>query len=243
VSVLIYHTSDVHDRRGFGERLAKIVEPDALRVDCGDSLRGSSTIYRRNEPVMQEFAAARYSAQAVGNREFHYLHACFSARARAMPMPMICSNLLDLWGRTPPFVRSLRLSAGDTDIRLVALLAPQYRTGSGWEAIFGWRFLSTHAALDEMLALPEPADATILLSHLGLAADREIASRYPSLSAIIGGHSHETLELPEVVNGVPIAHAGPYARFAGRLELAPDGAGRLRLASYRLVPLLEAAAR
>jgi 2',3'-cyclic-nucleotide 2'-phosphodiesterase (5'-nucleotidase family) len=238
VNLVIYHTSDVHDRRGFGQRLAKLVEPDALLVDCGDSLRGSSTLYHRDEPIRRDFAAAPYRAQAVGNREFHYLHACFLARARALAMPMICSNLLDLRGRTPPFVRSLRAGAGGASVRLLALLAPQYRTGSGWERIFGWRFLSTHAALDEMLGAGEPADATILLSHLGLEEDRQLAARYPALSAIIGGHSHETLENPEMIGGVPIVHAGAYAHFAGRLELAPDGGGRMRFASFKLVPLL-----
>ncbi|MBV8171251.1 MAG: metallophosphoesterase [Candidatus Eremiobacteraeota bacterium] len=236
-TLVIYHTSDVHGRLGFGKKLAAIVEPDALLVDCGDSLTGSSTVYRRVEPVVAEFAAAPYRAQAVGNREFHYVHAWFAARARALPMPLICSNLLDLRERDAPYRRSLIVQAGGMRVRLLALLAPQYRTGSGWEFVFGWRCLSVRAAMDEMLAALEPADATIVLSHLGLDADRELANAYPSLSAIIGGHSHHTLERPEIVSGVPIVHAGAYAMNAGRLELDLSGA-RAQVASFRLIPLL-----
>ena len=236
-SLIIYHTSDVHGRLGFGQRLAAIVEPQALLVDCGDSLVGSSTVYRRTEPVIAEFAAAPYRAQAVGNREFHYVHAWFAARARAMPMPMICSNLLDLWDRAAPYRRSLVVDAGGTRVRLLALLAPQYRTGSGWERIFGWRFLSVRAAMDEMLASPEPADLTIVLSHLGLADDRELARAHPGLGAIIGGHSHDTLAQPEIISGVPIVHAGAFASNAGRLELDLRGA-RPQVASFALIPLL-----
>ena len=70
-SLIVYHTADVHGRRGFGPKLAAVVEPGALLVDCGDSLLGSSTVYRRVEPVVEDFAAAPYRAQAVGNREFH----------------------------------------------------------------------------------------------------------------------------------------------------------------------------
>ena len=236
--LIVYHTSDIHGRLGFGRKLAALVEPDALLVDVGDSLTGSSTLYRSREPVLDDFAAAPYRAQAVGNREFHYIHAWFAARAKAAPMPMICSNLLDLRGRPAPFQRSLTVEAGGATVRLLALLAPQYRTGSGWERIFGWRFLSVRAAMDEMFARDDRADITIVLSHLGLGADRDLARSFPSIGAIIGGHSHATTAEPEIVAGVPIAHAGAYARNAGRLELdviEPHPA----VASFRLIPLLQ----
>jgi len=237
-TLVVYHTSDVHDKRGFGKRLAALVEPDALLVDCGDALAGSSTVYRRREPVMQEFDAAPYAALAVGNREFHYLHSCMLARSRAMRVSWVCSNLIDLRERPAPFARELIVIAGGLRVRLLALLAPQYRTGSGWERIFGWRFLAPEAALDELLAdASAGVDATLLLSHLGLGADRAIASRYQGLSAIVGGHSHDTLERPEFVGSVPIVQSGPYARYAGRLELSLDGE-RPSVVSYRLIPLL-----
>ncbi|MBV8081572.1 MAG: metallophosphoesterase [Candidatus Eremiobacteraeota bacterium] len=236
-SLVVYHTADVHGRRGFGRLLAQVVEPGALLVDCGDSLLGSSTVYRRVEPVVREFAAAPYRAQAVGNREFHYVHAWFAARARALPMPMICSNLLDLRDRAAPFKRSLVVDAGGVRVRLLALLAPQYRTGSGWEAVFGWRFLSVEAAMDEMLGTRESADVTLVLSHLGLPGDRELAHAYPDIGAIIGGHSHITLADPEIVAGVPIVHAGAHASNAGRLELDLTGT-RPQVRSFVLIPLL-----
>ena len=48
------------------------------------------------------------------------------------------------------------------------------------------------------------------------------------------------LAQPEVVDGVAIVHAGAFAHYVGRLELAIDRAGaeRPRVVSYRLVPLL-----
>ncbi|HEV2908317.1 MAG TPA: hypothetical protein VGX02_03510, partial [Candidatus Eremiobacteraceae bacterium] len=162
----------------------------------------------------------------------------FEARAKAMPMPMICSNLLDLRDRTPPYRRSLVVEADGARVRLLALLAPQYRTGSGWETVFGWRFLSVQAAMDELLAPDDGTDVTIVLSHLGLDADRELARAYPGIGAIIGGHSHRTLRDPEIVAGVPIAHAGAYAENAGRLELELAAGKRPSVKSFRLIPLL-----
>jgi 2',3'-cyclic-nucleotide 2'-phosphodiesterase (5'-nucleotidase family) len=241
--IVVYHTSDVHDRRGFGAKLAALVEDDALLVDCGDALAGSSTVYRKREGVVDEFAAAPYRAQAVGNREFHYLHGCMLARSRAMGVPWVCSNLIDLRGREPAFARELTVDVAGVSVHLLAVLVPQYRIGSTWERIFGWRFISPGEALAELMEKGRGRwDATLLLSHLGLTADRALATYFPRLSAIVGGHSHDTLAQPEVIEGVPIVHAGAYAQFVGRLELDVEG-GRSRVASYRLVPLLSAEGR
>ncbi|HXW75945.1 MAG TPA: metallophosphoesterase [Candidatus Eremiobacteraceae bacterium] len=235
--LVIYHTSDVHDRRGFGRELARVVEPGALLVDCGDALRGSSTLYLRDEPVMREFGLAPYRAQAVGNREFHYLHRLMLARSRRMPIPWVCTNLIDLRARTPAFERTLIVDAGAYRVRLLGLLVPQYPVGSPWEKIFGWRFLAPDAALDGIMAEPGDFDATIVLSHLGLDADRALARRHEGVSVIAGGHSHDTLAAPEIVRGVPIVHAGAYAKHAGRLEVSLDARGAATVISYRLIPL------
>jgi 2',3'-cyclic-nucleotide 2'-phosphodiesterase (5'-nucleotidase family) len=239
--LVVYHTSDIHAATGFGKPLAALVEPGSLLVDCGDALAGSSVLYRRREPIIEELRAAPYAAMAVGNREFHYLHGCMAARARALPMPLLCSNLIDLRGRPACFARELTLDARGVTVRLLALLAPQYRTGSGWERIFGWRFIAPQLALDHMLAAPSSADVTILLSHLGLDADHAIARRAPNLAAILGGHTHEALWQPHIENGIPIAHPGAYGYHVGRLELALDGS-IAAVTSYQLLPLREAAA-
>jgi 2',3'-cyclic-nucleotide 2'-phosphodiesterase (5'-nucleotidase family) len=244
--LVIYHTSDIHSRLGFGRRLAEIAgaEPTSLLVDCGDALRGSSVLYVAAEPVADEMRRAPYAAIAVGNREFHYLHTAFGARARLLPAPLVCSNLLDLWKRPAVFARELTVHRGGLCIRILGLLVPQYRTGSGWERIFGWRFLAPERALQEWAPAasgspdgrPVPADATIVLSHVGLQADREVAHSAGWLTAILGGHSHVALSEPEVINGVPIAHPGAYAQYVGRLELAIEN-GSSRVVGYDLLPL------
>jgi 2',3'-cyclic-nucleotide 2'-phosphodiesterase (5'-nucleotidase family) len=63
-----------------------------------------------------------------------------------------------------------------------------------------------------------------------------LAAAVPQLDLILGGHSHDTTPEPEVVNGVPIVHAGPYGAFASRTELVRDGA-RARITAFDLLPL------
>lgn len=236
----IYHTSDLHNNGAIAEKLRALraAEPGLL-VDCGDSLRGSQTVYYRREPIIAEIDAARYELQAMGNREFHYLFGAVAARVKQMAHPLLCANLVDTKGRALPF--SAERTLVDTDgrrVRFFGLLVPQYPVGSMWERVFGWRFLDPFVVAEE-IAASTPADVTLVaLSHIGLRADRELARRVPRIDLLLGGHSHDTLPAPEYVGDVPIVHAGPYGRFVSRTELTPQG-GRARITRFDLLPLLE----
>jgi 5'-nucleotidase len=234
----IYHTSDLHDHRGIAQPLNALrANEPGLLFDCGDSLRGSQTVYHRSEPIIEEIDAARYDAQAMGNREFHYLFGCVRARAAKMRHPLVCSNLVDVKNRELPFERSKTIEHNGTRVHLLGLLIMQYPVGSPWERIFGWRFLDPFETIATMSRDIPAAEPLVVLSHLGLSLDRKLARAVPRIDLLLGGHSHDTLHEPEVVNGVPILHAGPYGRFASKSELEYDGA-RWQLRDFALVPLL-----
>lgn len=244
----IYHTSDLHDHRGFAPRLRALRdEKPGLLFDCGDSLRGSQTVYRRREPIIAEIDAAGYDAQAIGNREFHYLYALLCARAAKMGHPLVCSNLVDTKERDLPFLQSMVMRSPSTGsgqavtIHIVGLLIMQYPVGSPYERVFGWRFLDPWDAVQPFADRVPEGDMLLVLSHVGLSLDRVLAQRVPRIDLILGGHSHDTLFEPEVVNGVPILHAGPYGHYVSRTELAYDERRkRHAITDFALVPLLGA---
>jgi 2',3'-cyclic-nucleotide 2'-phosphodiesterase (5'-nucleotidase family) len=239
----IYHTSDLHDRRGFAPRLERLrAERPGYLFDCGDSLRGSQTVYHRREPILAEIDRAGYDAQAIGNREFHYFYPLLRARARAMRHPLVCTNLRDTKERALPFVPSLVLG-GDAGprVHVLGLLIMQYPVASPWERVFGWRFLPPADAIAPYAASVPEDDALIVLSHVGLRLDRALAAAVPRIDLILGGHSHDTLFEPEYAGDVPIVHAGPYGRYVSRTELEYDAARRRhRIARFDLLPLLGA---
>jgi len=242
--VRVYHTSDLHDRRGIVDRLRALRagEPGLL-FDCGDSLRGSQTVYHRQEPIIGEIDAAGYDAQAIGNREFHYLFPLLRARAAQMHHPLVCTNLTDTKGRALPFVPSLRLQNEGTTVHVLGLLIMQYPAGSAWERVFGWRFLDPWDAVGPYAASVPQGEPLIVLSHVGLRLDRILAQRVPRIDLILGGHSHDTLFEPEYAGDVPIVHAGPYGRFVSRTNMHYDAArGRYCVDDFALLPLLEPAA-
>jgi 2',3'-cyclic-nucleotide 2'-phosphodiesterase (5'-nucleotidase family) len=240
--VRIYHTSDVHDHRHIAAPIAALrARLPGLYVDCGDSLRGSQTVYHRNEPIIAELDRAGVDVQAFGNREFHYLYGAVRARVAQMRHRVVCANLVDTKGRALPFSADaeLRTDDGGTPwrVRFFGLLVVQYPAGAPWERIFGWRFLDPIAVAREMAETTPPDTTLIALSHLGLKHDRLLAEAVPRLDVILGGHSHDTLHAPEYVGDVPIVHAGPYGAFASRTELVKDAAGRARIAAFALEPL------
>ncbi|HEY4439229.1 MAG TPA: metallophosphoesterase [Candidatus Elarobacter sp.] len=240
----IYHTSDLHDRRHFAGPLAALrAQAPGLYVDCGDSLRGSQTVFHRREPIIAELDRAAVDVQAMGNREFHYVQAAVRARAAQMRHPFVCANLADARGRAVPFVPDVTLVRTGDDgtpwtIRFFGLLVVQYPPGSPWERLFGWRFEDPSAAATRIAATTPDGTTLIALSHLGLRHDRRLAQAVPRLDVILGGHSHDTLFDPELVNGIPIVHAGPYGAYASRTELVKDAAGRARIAGFALEPLV-----
>jgi 2',3'-cyclic-nucleotide 2'-phosphodiesterase (5'-nucleotidase family) len=241
--IRIYHTSDLHDHRGFAPRICALRdEKPGFYFDCGDSLRGSQTVYHRNEPVLAELDAAGVTAQAIGNREFHYLFPLLAARARKMHHPLVCTNLVDTKTRPLPFDRTLVLSASnDMRIHLLGLLIMQYPAGSAYEKFFGWRFLDPWDAVEPYAQQMPERDMLVVLSHVGLSLDRKLAQRVPRIDMILGGHSHDTLFEPEIVNGVPIVHAGPYGQYVSRTELEYSrDAKRFTISSSTLLPLLGA---
>jgi 2',3'-cyclic-nucleotide 2'-phosphodiesterase (5'-nucleotidase family) len=240
--IRLYHTSDLHDHRGFAPRLSDLrARAPGLLFDCGDSLRGSQTVYHSREPIIAEMDEAGYDAQAIGNREFHYLYRALRARASRMRRPLVCTNLLDTRGRALPFVRELVMNVDGVRLHILGALIMQYRAGSPWERVFGWRFLNPWDAIGEYAASVPRGDFLLVLSHIGLKLDRELAVRVPRIDLILGGHSHDTLFAPEYTGAVPIVHAGPYGQYVSRTELRYDAAAsRFAIDDFALVPLLGA---
>jgi len=69
------------------------------------------------------------------------------------------------------------------------------------------------------------ADLIVVVSHMGLDDDREIARAFPEVDLILGGHHHVALNPPLVVTNeetgkrIPVVHSGAFAKFVGRLDL------------------------
>jgi 5'-nucleotidase/UDP-sugar diphosphatase len=78
---------------------------------------------------------------------------------------------------------------------------------------------SVQAEIDR---LDPETDLLVVLSHIGLDADRRLADKVKGLDLIVGGHSHTHLSEPEQVNGTWIVQAGSYGRSVGQVTLTVE---------------------
>ncbi len=71
----------------------------------------------------------------------------------------------------------------------------------------------------------EDIDFTVLLTHIGIESDQELAAMLDprwGVDLIIGGHSHTLLERPVEVNGIPIVQAASGTDQIGRFDIMVD---------------------
>eukprot|EP00119_Amphimedon_queenslandica_P006244 XP_011406893.1 PREDICTED: uncharacterized protein LOC105314424 [Amphimedon queenslandica] len=114
---------------------------------------------------------------------------------------------------------------------------------------FGIRDDEMQALVDSIREREKP-DALVLLSHNGMDVDLKMASRVRGIDAILGGHTHDAVPAPVLVENpggkTLVTNAGSNGKFLAVLDL--DIAGkRVRDYRYRLLPvfseLLEADAQ
>lgn len=81
-------------------------------------------------------------------------------------------------------------------------------------------------------------DITIVLTHAGLEEDRELAREVKGLDIIVGGHSHDVLEQPEIINDTYILQAGDSLEYLGRMDLVYNkDQEEIDLSDYEMIRL------
>lgn len=235
----LLHTNDMHDRRGvFPVLEAYPRDRCTLLVDAGDAIRGSNTVFRLHEPILDAMSRVGYDAMTFGNREFNYLRGVLHRRHAQMTFPFVCANVRDLRDKVnhlwqPTLVKQV----GDVRVGLIGLTPVQYLEPSYWQPLFGFQFLPPTEALRPLVASLRPqVDVLVLLSHSGFDADCQIARAIDGIDIIVGGHSHTLLETPRRVGGTAIVQTGAYGRFVGKMRLRAKEGGAVEVLDYALLP-------
>jgi S-sulfosulfanyl-L-cysteine sulfohydrolase len=80
------------------------------------------------------------------------------------------------------------------------------------------------------------AEVIVLLSHNGQELDLKLATRVHGLDIILGGHTHDTLPKPLLVNKTWVTQAGSHGKFLAVLDLDIQH-GKLKTLRYQLLPV------
>ncbi|MBQ6074965.1 MAG: bifunctional metallophosphatase/5'-nucleotidase [Lachnospiraceae bacterium] len=206
-------------------------EQNVLYVNAGDMFRGSvidseyeglSTIDLMN--VLKPDVAT------VGNHEVDYGLAHLLFLEKCARFPIINANLFVTMNNARLFQPYLNVEIDGMRILFIGILTEEVLASTRQERIIG-SFVDVKAAAREVEVICDnyrttKTSLTILLTHIGLEKDRELAEALDpgcGVDLIIGGHSHTFMEAPEVVNGIPIVQAGTGTGIIGRLDLIYDG--------------------
>jgi len=180
----------------------------------------------------------------LGNHEFDRGSPGLALLLDEVTFPVVCANLdvredSLLAGRIPPFTV---LEVGGELVGVAGLITkelPEVSSPSAATRVLPLEETAL-AVVEEMTALG--VNKVILLTHVGYAADLELAARIPGVDVIVGGHSHTLLgdfdglglqpegEYPTVVQGpdggtVLVVTAWRYGAVLGSLTVEFDSSG------------------
>lgn len=249
----IIHTSDLHNRlTNTGAQAIEDLKRQnlgCLLLDSGDAVGAGNLTYRAHgEPILRLMARLGYTAMTMGNRESHPTAAILGRKLRDASFPILAANLRPHRREAlPANVRShiqievpVASGAGGKTARVCVVgLAPEVtKPESWWSRVTDFVFDNpVKCAAGLVRKLREANDVIILLTHLGLEADRQLAD-LEGVDLILGGHDHKPLFPPTKIGNAYVAHPEPFARSASLIQVHIHEDGRVS-ATGSLVPLME----
>ncbi|MDD5557382.1 MAG: bifunctional UDP-sugar hydrolase/5'-nucleotidase [bacterium] len=268
VSLCILHTNDIHghivprrvlgwdEEAGGAAVLAGCVNAvrrenrkkggHTLLLDAGDFFVGSPEgDLSEGVAVVEVMNEIGYDALVLGNHDWDGGVANVIDLASRAAFPFLGANVIDLeTGTNPPFVLPhLVVECGPLRVGVIGAAlgeeTPQEAPGGG-RIVCGKPWRHVRASVEALRS--EGVECIVLLSHLGLWADKRIARDVEGIDVIIGGHHHLKMDEPfrSPAGGTLICQAGSYGRHLGRLDLRVDPrSGAVEDYSYELIPLTE----
>ncbi len=208
-----------------------------LHLDSGDSFQGSVTFnYFDGEAEFRSMSAMGLDGAVIANHEFDDGAMNLANQAVSWAtFPLLASNY-DFEDTTEPWANTL----GDVAQPTAMYDLDGFRVGVIGMANFsslnsldeennslGIKMIDPAAVIPQYAGLlrAQGADIIVLLSHMGVDEDRELAEEYPDVDLILGGHNHVALDPPLVVtnavNGkrIPVVDSGAFAKYVGRLDI------------------------
>lgn len=214
---------------------AKMNQDNVIALDAGDQFQGTLYYSIHKWPMLAELDRfIAYDAMTLGNHEFDEGCAELARFLKRVSFPVLAANLDPEEGcplrdaKTLPYViREIR----GVPVGIVGLANDEVNLASACPQT---RFADREETLRNVVAELEAQGVRhiVVLTHLGLPADRELARSVDGVDVIVGGHTHSYLgpdseEGPYPVveyspSGLPVlvVTAGRATRYLGELQIA-----------------------
>ena len=245
-----------------------IVKGPVLILDAGDFTMGTlfHTITREVACELQLMGKLGIQATTIGNHEFDYgvsglSQMLLSASTHGYFIPEILSTNIH-FSQTDPQDDDLEQLMHNGFIKRYKLMRKDGITFGilgilGNHAIqvtknaFPVRFddpIDSARKMANFLKNQHKADIVIMLAHCGALKDKngewmgdeiEIVQAVPEIDIVVGGHSHNSIHNPLIINNTPVLHAGHRLSHLGECEFSIESKG-IKIISHQLHPVSSA---
>jgi 5'-nucleotidase/UDP-sugar diphosphatase len=259
----ILHTNDTHSHLySFGPfnnyggiaRMSALIKElkrkneNVLTLHAGDVFVGTFAFNKYLGYAELDIMEELYDVMTIGNHEFDLgidtLAAILGGSVtgeKPITLPFLLANIdWEKAGEAHPlrsFVQPYTvMSAGGLKVGIVGVVTTDpYNYSDEVNAVLTDPYQAAGEAAHK-LKNGEGVDVVIALSHLGKTADIMGLARVQGIDIIVGGHSHDALFEPVVVNGKIIVQAGEFGKYLGELKVEVKE-GKVDLVDYTLHPI------
>lgn len=251
-------------RKTLIDRIRKEVENEGGKVlvlSAGDINTGvPESDIQQAKPDFIGMNMIGYDAMAVGNHEFDNPLDVLLEQERWADFPFLAANIFYKGSDKPLFKPYLMEDLEGVRVAILGLTTEDTETlvmQSNVEDIYFTDAVDTAREWVPKLKQDEKADVIIGLTHIGhylnalhgsnAPGDVTLAKDVDGVDIIVGGHSQNKMEKPDIKNSTYILQAWEWGKYVGRADFVYyyvdnfDGKGNrdgvLKMVNYRLIPV------
>ncbi len=205
-------------------------EENVLYAISGDMFRGSliDSEYKGISTI-EIMNMLTPDVVTLGNHEVDYGIAHLLFLEKCAQFPIINANMFLTKNNVRLFKSHVIIEIGGIKVLFIGVLTESVLAQTKLDRLIG-SFIDVREPVCEIRKIcdtyrTEDIDFTVLLTHIGIESDKELAEAIDKrwgIDLIIGGHTHTLLEEPVVKNGIPIVQAAYGTSQIGRFDITVD---------------------
>ena len=221
----------------------RATRPGALLLDGGDTWQGSATSLWTRGQDMIEVCQQLGVDMMTAHWEFTYGDKRMLEAVKSLGrIEFLAQNVKTADFGDPVFKPYVLREINGIPIAVIGQAFPYTPIANPRHFVADWTFGIQEAELQKNVdaVRAKGARAVVLLSHNGMDVDVKLARRVRGIDAILGGHTHDGVPVPVIVNNAGgktvVTNAGSNGKFLGVLDLEVNASGVTGF-RYRLLPV------
>lgn len=223
----------------------RVTRPGALLLDGGDTWQGSgAALWTRGQDMVD---AAKFLGVDVMTLHWECTYGQervkeIAEKDFAGAIEIVAQNIKTADFGDAVFKPFVMRVVNGVKIAVIGQAFPYTPIANPRYMVADWTFGIQEEAMQQTVdaARAEGAHVVVVLSHNGMDVDLKMASRVRGIDAILGGHTHDGVPAPVIVENAGgktlVTNAGSNGKFLGVLDFDVKG-GKVSDYRYRLLPV------